>query len=142
MVRAPAPLFLTHMYQFAGNDPAACGSVAAMQERFVFFEEPYDFVQRSNAGAAEVLEKLLALAWSADTTGWCEDGYIYNIARERNVLGQGMGEGDTRLLEIGWGGTPRIHYAKAEDVDLFVSPRQLKRLRAVLVATARAKVAA
>lgn len=119
-----------------------CERDRSMQERIVFFEGPYDLMQRSNAGAAEVLEKLLALAWSADTTGWCEDGYIYNITRERDVLDESMGEGDTRLLEIGWGGTPRIHYAKAEDVDLFVSPRQVGRLRAALVATACAEVAA
>ena len=46
-----------------------CERDRPMQERIVFFEGPYDFMQRSNAGAAEVLEKLLALAWSADTTG-------------------------------------------------------------------------
>lgn len=119
-----------------------CEHDRPMQERIVFFEGPHDFMRRSNAGAAEVLEKLLGLAWSADTAGWCEDGYIYNITRERDVLDEGMGEGDTRLLEIGWGGTPRIHYAKAEDVDLFVSPRQAKRLRAALAATACAEVVA
>lgn len=119
-----------------------CERDRPMQERIVFFEGPYGFTRRSKLGAAEVLEKLLALAWSTDTTGWCEDGYIYNISREREILDEAMGEGDSRLLEISWGGPERIGYARAEDVDLFVSPLQVKRLRAAMQATARQAVVA
>lgn len=114
-----------------------CERDRAPQERTVFFEAEYDYVQHSNAGAARALEQLLALAWGVDTTGWCEDGLIYNLWRERELLDNAYGEdGDERLLEIGWGGMPRIHYAQRTDVDLFVTPRNRARLDAALNATA------
>ncbi|MBT2333595.1 hypothetical protein J7E49_06720 [Variovorax paradoxus] len=127
---------------FVSLPPSMCDRDRQLQERIVFFEAPYNYANGSTAGAAEVLEKLLTLAWGVDAAGWCEEGFAYNLRREREIVDEAMGEGDTRLLEIGWGGTPNISYAKAEDVDLFVSPLQVKRLRAALQATAREAVAA
>ncbi|RRH82310.1 hypothetical protein EH244_27050 [Variovorax beijingensis] len=117
---------------FVGLPAFMCERDRPMQERTVFFEAPYDYASGSNAGAAEVLEKLLTLAWGVDASGWCEEGFAYNLRRAREILDEAMGEGDSRLLEIGWGGPERISYARAEDVDLFVTPRQNKRIRAAL----------
>lgn len=105
------------------------------QERIVFFEAPYDFGKGSNDDAARTLELLLGAAWGVSTEHWSEHGHIYNIRRERELLDEGLGEGDTRLLEISWGGIERIGYAKAADVDLFVTPRLRARLDAALRAT-------
>ena len=116
-----------------------CQRDRPLQERIVFFEAPYDFTKCSNAAAAQTLELLLATAWGVSTEGWCEDGYIYNIRRERDLLEDAMGDGDRRLLEISWGGPERIGYAKAADVDLFVTPRLRTRLDAALRATEGAR---
>ncbi len=113
-----------------------CQRDRPLQERTVFFEAEYDYVQHSNAGAARALEQLLALAWGMDTTGWCEDGLIYNLWRERELLDNAYGEdGDERLLEIGCG-PEGVTYAKTADVDLFVTVRNRARLDAALNATA------
>ncbi|MFZ3120053.1 MAG: hypothetical protein WA159_17265 [Variovorax sp.] len=115
-----------------------CQRDRPLQERTVFFEAEYDYAQQSNTGAARALEQLLALAWGVDTTGWCEDGLIYNIWRDRELLDNAYGDdsdGDKRLLEIGCG-PEGICYAKAADVDLFVTPRNHARLDAALNATA------
>ena len=120
---------------FVGLPAFMCDRDRPMQERTVFFEAPYNYANGSTAGAAEVLEKLLTLAWGVDASGWCESGFAYNLCREREIIDGAMGKGDSRLLEVGWGGTEGIHYAKADDIDLFVSPRQAKRVRAALLAT-------
>lgn len=101
------------------------------QERIVFFEAP------RIADAAAHLERLLAAAWCTDTRDWCERGFIYNV-RALGELMERPGQGATRelqLLEIGWGGgvgPDNAHYARTEDVDLFVTPRVAARLRELL----------
>lgn len=112
-----------------------CQRDRPLQERTVFFEAEYNYAQQSNTGAARALEQLLALAWGVDTTGWCEDGLIYNLWRERELLDNAYSEGgDERLLEIGCG-PEGVTYAKAADVDLFVTPRNRARLDEALNAT-------
>lgn len=101
------------------------------QERIVFFEAPH------GADAATHLEYLLAATWCIDTAGWCERGFIYNI-RDIGELMERPATGAARelqLLEIGWGGgvgPDNSHYARTDDVDLFVTPRVAKRLRGLL----------
>ncbi|WP_322058458.1 hypothetical protein [Paraburkholderia sp. J63] len=101
------------------------------QERIVFFEAPH------GADAATHLEYLLAAAWCIDTADWCERGFIYNI-RDQGELMERPATGTARelqLLEIGWGGgvgPDQAHYARTEEVDLFVTPRVAARLRELL----------
>lgn len=109
-----------------------------LQERIVFFE-----VQLGHHPGT-YLERLLAITWCVNTRGWLDDGLIYNFdsARERLAGGSYGSEatGELRLLEVGCGGgfssgavgPEFIHYARARDVDLFVSPRVAARLRALL----------
>lgn len=95
------------------------------------------FEARRIADAAAHLERLLAAAWCIDTQDWCEPGFIYNV-RPIGELTERPGVAATRelqLLEIGWGGgvgPDNAHYARAEDVDLFVTPRVAARLRELL----------
>ncbi|WP_124920364.1 hypothetical protein [Burkholderia stagnalis] len=102
------------------------GQVA--QERTVFFEAP------SLASAATHLEQLLAAAWGVDTRDWTERGFIYNLVDSRELVERAAGAaaaGELRLFEIG-AGPDRLYYARAADVDLFVTPRVAARLRALL----------
>jgi hypothetical protein len=104
-------------------------------ERIVFFQSPTD------ADAANVIEDLLALAWGVDTYGWCEHGSIYNVTSAPDLAKQSdASQADTDylyLLKTSWGptvgvGTSGIGYARDHQVDLFVTPRHTKRLRAAL----------
>lgn len=106
-----------------------------LQERIVFFE-----VLGSKSDLGTHLEKLLASAWCIDTNGWCESGYIYNIHSVQDMYQYAFGDettGELRVFETGCGGEDgvghnRIHYARAGDVDLFVTPRMAARLHELL----------
>jgi hypothetical protein len=109
----------------------------ALEERIVFFES------KSEKGVGAHLEALLEKIWCVDTTGWCEDGYIYNINSARELHEQSLndtaGPSDLMLFETGWGGNGieaigpnRTHYAQADVVDMFVTPRVARRLRDAL----------
>lgn len=116
------------------------GADRPLQERVVFFEAPSEFA------AAAHLERLLASAWCTDTTQWAERGHIYNVEAVRERLHDERSSsfaepaaGELRLLDTGCGGDgpgavgpDRIHFARAADVDLFVTPRVAERLRALL----------
>lgn len=69
------------------------------QERIVFFEV------RGTTDAALHLERLLATASCCDTTGWCEDGAIYNIKPINELMERPATDAarELQLLEIGWG---------------------------------------
>lgn len=108
-----------------------------LEERIVFFES------KSDQGVGGHLEALLEKAWCVDTKGWCEDGCIYNINSARELHDHSIndtdGPSDLMLFEIGGGGTGieaigpnRTHYAHADTVDLFVTPRVARRLRDAL----------
>jgi len=108
-----------------------------MQERIVFFEVP------PGAECGQHLEQLLAVAWCVNTRDWCADGAIYNIDSAPQRLGSGnyggTETGELRLFETGCGGdsdvavgAERLHYARARDVDLFVTPRVYARLHTLL----------
>jgi hypothetical protein len=114
-----------------------CDRDSEITERIVFFECP-----RFRADEAGHLERLLAAAWCIDTTNWCEDGHIYNITSAHDRI-----TGDTsfsehpdvelRLFDTGCGGDgpnvvgpDRTHYARADQIDLLVSPRVAVRLQA------------
>jgi hypothetical protein len=112
------------------------------QERTVFFEAEWIGRHGSHEPAGKALEALLSLAWGVDTTDWCEDGCIYNVTRERDLLDRALGDGLSRLLETGWGGTPSIHYSQRADVDMFVSPLNRARLDAAFEQIAAQAVAA
>ena len=109
-------------------------------ERVVFFEATCGMETLS-------IEALLSLVWGVDAGEWCEQGAIYNIKSERDLLDDCLGDkstGDLRLLEIAWGGERPIHYVTPERVDLFVTPRNRRRLDAALAsaATVMSEVAA
>lgn len=107
------------------------------EERIVFFES------RSDQYVGLYLEGLLEKVWCVDTKGWCEDGCIYNINSARELHESSLNyEGvpnDLMLFETGGGGdgieaigTKRTHYAQADVVDMFVTPRVARRLRDAL----------
>lgn len=110
----------------------------ALDERIVFFES------KTESGVGAYLEELLAKVWCVDTKGWCEDGYIYNINSARELHDQSFNNGgpsDLMLFETGSGGNGieaigpnRTHYAQADTVDMFVTPRVSRRLRDALEA--------
>lgn len=110
----------------------------ALDERIVFFES------KTEQGVGTYLEGLLAMVWCVDTKGWCEDGYIYNISSARELHEQSFNDGepsDLMLFETGAGGSGieaigpnRTHYARADSVDMFVTPRVARRLRDALEA--------
>jgi hypothetical protein len=108
-----------------------------LEERIVFFES------KTEQGVGAHLEALLEKVWSVDTKGWCEDGYIYNINSARELHEQSLndtnGPSDLMLFETGAGGSGieaigpnRTHYAQADVVDMFVTPRVARRLRDAL----------
>lgn len=137
MKAIPAPVSIAglgngHLHRAVVALPDAMGERdRGYQERIVFFEAP------RLADFAGHLERLLAAAWCIDTRGWCERGFIYNI-RSLGELMERPAVGATRelqLLEIGWGGgvgPDNAHYARTDDVDLFVTPRVAARLRELL----------
>ncbi|WP_157636849.1 hypothetical protein [Burkholderia ubonensis] len=117
---------------------ALCEPGQVASERIVFFEAP------SPASAAAHLEQLLAAAWGVDTRGWTEHGCIYNLFDAHELIARAFGAaaaGELRVLEIGAGpdgvGPDRVVYARAADVDLFVTPRVAARLRALLAIVER-----
>ena len=109
-----------------------------LDERIVFFES------NTEQGVGAYLEGLLAMVWCVETKGWCEDGYIYNINSARQLHEQSFNDGepsDLMLFETGGGGNGieaigpnRTHYARANSVDMFVTPRVARRLRDALEA--------
>lgn len=116
-----------------------CESGRSLQERAVFFEVP------DGARAWEHLEGLLRTVWCEDTTDWCEDGAAYNVRSARELFEENSSiapllrnQNDLRLFESAWGGRDgigpeHIHYSRACDVDLFVTPRVAARLTAAMV---------
>lgn len=113
----------------------------ARTERTVFFEASPRITRGTRH---EQLARLLSIAWDAPLLAMQEDGVIYNLATERELIEEWghMSAGDLRLLEIGRGGTDGIgerqyHFARAADVDLFVTPRTAQRLRHALAAVER-----
>lgn len=115
-----------------------------LEERVVFFES------RTEQGVGAHLESLLEKVWCVDTRGWCEDGYIYNINSARELHEQSVnntdGPSDLMLFETGAGGNGiaaigpnRTHYAQADSVDMFVTPRVARRLRDALDAIEMAR---
>lgn len=99
-----------------------CDRNRPLQERYVFFEA------KGEPGAH--LEKLLALTWDVDTRGWCEAGWIYNVRSAHDRMADGMGEGNSRIFECGWGGPEGITYIDRADCDYLVTPRMRSRLEA------------
>lgn len=106
-------------------------------ERVVFFEAPF------NTGIGAYFEKLLASAWCIDTTDWCRNGLIYGIRSASDLRRDSASRTDTpddlRLFETGCGGNSRyavgierIHYARVDVVDFFVTPHVARRLREAL----------
>lgn len=117
----------------------------SLEERVVFFES------QTEQATGEYLEALLEKVWCVDTKGWCEDGFIYNIYSARELHEQSLddanGPSDLMLFETGAGGTGieaigpnRTHYAQADTVDMFVTPRVARRLRDALEAIELARV--
>jgi hypothetical protein len=109
----------------------------ALEERIVFFES------KSDQGVGAYLETLLATVWCIDTNDWCENGYIYNINSARELhehsVNDSAGPSDLMLFETGGGGNGieaigpnRTHYAQADAVDMFVTPRVARALRVAL----------
>lgn len=105
--------------------------------RTVFFEVPWGHTGSRGA----YLQQLLASVWHVDAQ--LLDDCIENIHTERELLdGASFGEpklGDLCLLASGCGGTTwpavgpdRVHYESAENIDLFVSPRNAARIHAAL----------
>lgn len=98
-----------------------------LHERIVFFDGPRD--EREH----EHLEALLRHAWNIDTSGWSEQGYIYNVQSAYGLTEQNeSADLDARLFELSWGGPEGIGYANPDRVDLFVNPVLKARLLAVL----------
>jgi hypothetical protein len=109
----------------------------ALEERIIFFES------KTDQGVGAYLESVLEKVWCIDTKGWCDDGYIYNINSARELheqsLNDSAGPSDLMLFETGGGGNGieaigpnRTHYAQADAVDMFVTPRVARRLRDAL----------
>lgn len=109
----------------------------ALEERIVFFES------KSDQSIGAYLEGLLERVWCVDTKGWCEAGFIYNINSARELHASSFndegGPSDLMLFETGSGGDGieaigpnRTHYAQADVVDMFVTPRVARRLRDAL----------
>lgn len=120
-------------------------SSEALEERVVFFEV------KSGESAGRYLESLLEKVWCIDTKDWCEDGHIYNVNSAIELHGYSLGDNggpnDLMLFETGGGGNGieaigpnRTHYAQADAVDMFVTPRVARRLRDALDAIELARV--
>ncbi|WP_139143928.1 MULTISPECIES: hypothetical protein [unclassified Janthinobacterium] len=139
--------YLRQPATFAGNGRLYRGIVSlpnhmtngAFEERIVFFES------KTEQAVGAHLEALLEKVWCVDTKGWCDDGMIYNINSARELHEQSLNEtngpSDLMLFETGAGGTGieaigpnRTHYAQADTVDMFVTPRVARRLRDALEA--------
>lgn len=107
-----------------------------IQERTVFFESEL------TTGAGKHLEELLGKVWCLDTADWREHALIYNVhsaAELRRDSFEPEGSGDLYLFETGCGGksmravgSNRIHYARANTIDLFVRPRIARCLSEVM----------
>ena len=137
-MRDLVPLHRLHR-AYVGLPDRMCENGRCLQERVVFFEVP------DGAKAWEHLEALLRAAWCEDTTDWLENGAIYNVRSARELFDENCSiapllrnENDLRLFESGWGGRDgigpeHIHYSRACDVDLFVTPRVAARLTLAVV---------
>lgn len=111
-------------------------------ERTVFFEA----ASSDRAEQYRQLASLLALTWNVPAAALLEEGVIYNLSPEPELREEHLSPGDFGLLEIGSGGRPEwpravtppggghipVTYARADEVDLFVSPRNSARLRKAL----------
>lgn len=107
-----------------------------LMDRMAFFEAP------SADQSALIIEALIAAAWCLDTKGWVAEGQIYGIQPVANIRSRSYIPGpasDLQIFEDGLGGDinqaigpERIRYARARDVDLFVSPPVANRLHDAL----------
>ncbi|MCE1194094.1 MAG: hypothetical protein LWW96_18255, partial [Acidovorax sp.] len=103
-----------------------CERDRPLQERWVFFDCP------TAAQPGSRLEALLALAWNIDTTGWCDRGFIYNVAEASQLIAQGDADDDTALFECEWGGSEGTKHVPLHEVDFFCTPRVRARLEVAL----------
>ncbi|MBD9407157.1 hypothetical protein IB236_17565 [Acidovorax sp. ACV02] len=94
-----------------------CERDRPLQERWVFFDCPHSEMPHAR------IEALLALAWNIDTTAWCSNGLIYNIASASDLIAQGDADDDTALFECAWGGPDGTQHVSPHDVDYFCTPR-------------------
>lgn len=107
-----------------------CPKGEPLHERIVFFDGPC-------TQPVEHLETLLAHAWNTQTTGWAEDGFIYNVEPAFDLIEQGVSADlDARLFELSWGGPEGVGYADPARVDLFLAPVLKARLQTALAAIA------
>lgn len=97
--------------------PSMCERDRPPQERWVFFDRPHSEMPHGR------IEALLALAWNIDTTAWCSNGLIYNIATASDLITQGDADDDTALFECAWGGPDGTQHVSPHDVDYFCTPR-------------------
>lgn len=129
MERKPQPHLMARgrLYRAIVSLPhELCPRNEPLHERIVFFEGPF-------TDPAGHLETLLAHVWNIETTGWAEDGYIYNISPAFNLTEEGASEiPGARLFELSWGGPEGIGYADPARVDLFVAPMLKACLEAAL----------
>ena len=103
-----------------------CERDRPLQERWVFFDCP------TAAQPGSRLEALLALAWNIATTGWCDRGFIYNVAEASQLIARGDADDDTALFECEWGSEGTKH-VPLQDVDFFCTPRVRARLELALM---------
>lgn len=103
-----------------------CERDRPLQERWVYFDCPSD----RNPG--EHLEALLRLGWNISTVGWCDLGYIYNVAEASELIARNDADDDTALFECEWGSEGTKHVA-LHDVDFFCTPRVRARLELALL---------
>ncbi len=126
------------LYRAVVSVPAHMAPLDRNHDRVVFFEVS------GTIQPEQQLERILATTWCVSTAGWSEDGCIYNLsnARERLQGGDSFADDDAgalRLFDIGCGGDgpdavgdDRVHYARAANVDLFVTPRVAEQLHTAL----------
>ncbi len=120
-----------------------CDRERPMQERVVFFEVPATTFLRGQMWTR--LATILTAAWDVPAADL--ERLAYNQSSEWELVNEqsygGPATGDLRLLETGSGGeitrgivppgaadpNCAIHYARAADIDLFVTPRTAARLQ-------------
>ena len=108
-----------------------------MFERHVFFER--DALDEREP--AVVLRDLLATVWGIDTSDWLDRGLICNVRSAKEQIetwsvGDSTPE-DWRLFECGFGsaflgvGPELVHYCRADEFDVYTSPKIAARLRII-----------
>lgn len=102
-----------------------CEAGRPLQERWVFFDCP------ASEDPGAWLERLLALAWNINTTGWGASGCIYNVQHARELIAQNDADDDTALFECAWGSEGTQH-VEPHEVDYFCTPRVRARLETAL----------